>query len=116
MAGQAYETLRRFWELQDGGDYTKVSALFADDAVLVDPVFGTFEGGAAIAAFMERMNTEMAKVGASFDLLELAGDDECAWAQWVAHTNRGDRQGVGVYRVRDGQITYYRDYMNEARD
>jgi steroid Delta-isomerase len=113
MPGQAHEALRRFWEIQDGGDYSKLAELFANDAVLVDPVFGTFEGGPAIAGFLTKMNTEMAKAGASFKLVELAGDDHTAWAQWSAVTNKGDRSGVGVYRVRDGKITYYRDYMNE---
>jgi ketosteroid isomerase-like protein len=42
--GDAAETLRRFWEIQDGGDYSRLSELFSDDAVLVDPIFGTFHG------------------------------------------------------------------------
>lgn len=109
----AAATLRRFWDIQDGGDYSKLSELFSDDAVLVDPVFGTFHGAEAIAAFMTKMNTEMAKAGASFRLVELAGAGDVAWCQWTATTNKGDRTGVGVYRTRDGQITYYRDYMNE---
>lgn len=113
MAGAAYDVLKQFWEIQDDGDYSKVSPLFSDDATLVDPIFGTFVGGDAIAAFMEKMNVEMRKRGASFRLVELAGDDETAWAQWEAVTNAGNRTGVGVYRVRDGRITYYRDYMNE---
>jgi limonene-1,2-epoxide hydrolase len=112
MPGDAEDTLRRFWTTQDGGDYARLAELFADDAVLVDPVFGTFTGGPAIAEFMARMNVEMAKVGASFRLVELAGDDHTAWAQWEATTSTGPRIGVGVYRVRDGRITYYRDYMN----
>ena len=105
--------LRHFWEIQDGGDYSKLSELFADDAVLVDPIFGTFTGGEAIAAFMAKMNTEMQKAGASFRLVELAGAGDVAWAQWSATTKQGDRNGVGCYRTRDGKITYYRDYMNE---
>ncbi len=112
MAGDAYDTLARFWDLQNGGDYTKVVELFADDAVLVDPIFGTFEGAEAIGAFMTKMNQEMSKIGASFSLEELSGDDETVWAQWTATTNSGERTGVGVYRVRNGKITYYRDYMN----
>lgn len=112
MPGAAYDALRRFWEIQDGGDYSKLAELFADDAVLVDPVYGTFTGGEAIAAFMTKMNTEMRKLGASFALEELAGDDETAWAQWTATTAKGPRTGVGVYRVRNGKLTYYRDYMN----
>lgn len=112
MAGDAYDTIARFWQIQDGGDYSKLSSLFADDAVLEDPVFGTFTGGPAIAEFMTRMNVEMAARGASFRLEHMAGDDETAWAQWVATTSGGPRTGVGIYRVRAGKITYYRDYMN----
>ncbi|CAN5427450.1 hypothetical protein BH23ACT3_BH23ACT3_07480 [soil metagenome] len=112
MSGDAYDTIKRFWEIQDDGDYSRLSVLFADDAVLEDPVFGTFTGGEAIAGFMEKMNVEMAKRGASFRLVELAGDGETAWAQWEATTSAASRTGVGVYRVRGGKLTYYRDYMN----
>ena len=112
----AYDTLRRFWEIQDAGDYSLLAPLFSDDAVLEDPVYGTFTGGEAIATFMTKMNTEMAKLGASFELVELAGGGDVAWAQWSATTSKGDRSGVGVYKVRDGKITYYRDYMNELRN
>jgi len=113
MAGDAFDTIKRFWEIQDQGDYAALSPLFADDARLVDPVFGTFVGGEAIAGFFEKMNTEMKKAGASFRLVDMAGDDETAWARWAATTNRGEREGVGVYRVSDGKLTYYQDYMNE---
>ena len=116
MAGDAYDTIQRFWKIQDEGDYSALADLFAEDAVLVDPVFGRFEGRDAIAAFMTKMNSEMAKIGASFQLVELAGDAETAWAQWRAMTNAGPRDGVGVYRVRSGRLVYYRDYMNEPAD
>jgi steroid Delta-isomerase len=112
MAGDAYDTIKRFWEIQDAGDYAALSSLFADDAELVDPIYGTFVGGDAISGFFAKMNIEMEKAGASFRLVELAGDDETAWAQWEATTKKGPRQGVGVYRVRDGLLTYYKDYMN----
>lgn len=112
MAGDAYDTIKRFWEIQDHGDYAALAPLFADDAEVVDPVYGTFVGGEAIAGFFTMMNTEMAKAGASFRLVDLSGDDETAWAQWEATTSKGIRQGVGVYRVRNGQLVYYKDYMN----
>ena len=113
MAGDAHDTIRRFWEIQDDGDYSALSPLFADDAELVDPVYGTFVGGEAIAGFMTMMNDEMKKAGATFRLVELSGDDETAWARWEATTNAGKREGVGIYKVKDGRLTYYRDYMNE---
>jgi steroid Delta-isomerase len=112
VAGDAYDTIKRFWEIQDGGDYSLLSDLFADDAVLEDPIYGTFRGAEAITGFMTMMNAEMAKAGASFRLVELAGDDHTAWAQWEATTAKGPRQGVGVYRVAGGKLVYYRDYMN----
>ncbi len=114
MAGHAHDTITRFWEIQDHGDYAPLAGLFADDAQVVDPVYGTFTGGEAIAGFFTMMNVEMAKVGATFRLVDLAGDDEVAWAQWEVTTTDGrpPRQGVGVYRVLDGKLTYYKDYMN----
>lgn len=74
VGGDAFETVRRFWQIQDDGDDARLSALFAADAVLEDPVFGTFRGADAIAGFMARMNVEMRARGASFSLLKLAGD------------------------------------------
>ena len=41
--GEAKEVVERFWEIQDEGDYTRVVNLFAENAILVDPLFGTFE-------------------------------------------------------------------------
>jgi steroid delta-isomerase len=114
MAGDAHNTIKRFWEIQDEGDYAPLAALFADGAEVVDPVYGTFTGGTAIADFFTMMNVEMRKVGATFRLVDMAGDDETAWAQWEVTTTDGrpPRQGVGVYRVSAGQLTYYKDYMN----
>ncbi len=112
MAGDAYDTIKRFWEIQDGGDYSLLSELFADDAVLEDPIYGTFRGSDEITGFMTKMNVDMAKAGASFRLVELAGDEHTAWAQWEATTSKGPRQGVGVDRVHGGKLVYYRDYMN----
>ena len=52
----AKEVIKTFWKIQDEGDYTKVVELFAEDAVLVDPFFGIFEGKEAIGKFMKKMN------------------------------------------------------------
>jgi ketosteroid isomerase-like protein len=114
MSGDALTTLRRFWDIQDGHDYRELVELFADDAVLVDPVYGTFEGREAIRGFMERVTADMADRAVTFRLVELAGDEETAWAQWQATTPAGVFDGVGVYRVRDGRLTYYRDYMDRT--
>lgn len=111
----AQETIELFWRTQDAGDYTALVALFAEDAMLVDPFYGTFNGRTAIGEFMALMNKEMGGQKTSFTLVEAGGGGDVAWAQWIAHTPRGDIDGVGVYRVRNGQLTYYRDYMNAAQ-
>ena len=86
--------------------------LFAEDAVLVDPFFGTFEGKAAIGEFMKKMNAEMGDRQTSFVVREIDGGGDVAWAQWTAKTPAGEIDGCGLYRVRDGLMTYYKDYMN----
>ncbi|MCS5583831.1 MAG: hypothetical protein NZ777_09975 [Pseudomonadales bacterium] len=40
---------------------------------------------------------------------------EVAWAHWVAKTPAGDIAGCGLYKVRDGLMTCYKDYMNAPR-
>ena len=108
----AKEIIETFWRIQDEGDYTKVVDLFAEDAVLVDPFFGTFEGKAAIGEFMKKMNAEMGARQTSFVVREIDGGGDVAWAQWTAKTPAGEIDGCGLYRVRDGLMTYYKDSMN----
>ncbi len=112
----AKEIIETFWKIQDEGDYTKVVDLFSNDAILVDPFFGTFEGKIEIAGFMEKMNEEMASRETSFVVREIDGGGDVAWAQWTAKTPNGDIEGCGLYRVKDGMLTYYKDYMNAPRD
>lgn len=112
MTRTAQETIEEFWSRQNSGDYTQVVDLFAEDALLEDPFFGRFEGKTAIAGFMAKMVTEMAERKTRFTVKEIAGGEEVAWARWIAHTPDGDVEGCGLYRVVDGMMTYYCDYMN----
>jgi len=109
VSGAAH-VIERFWSIQDAGDYTAVADLFAPDAELVDPIYGTFHG-AEIPSFLERMNEVMHARGVRFEALEIAGGDTVAWSRWVAHTPDGHRYGIGLYRVADGLITFYRDAL-----
>lgn len=114
--GQAQRVIEEFWRIQDAGDYTRLAPLFAEDAVLDDPVHGRFEGRAKILEFMTMMVREMGERKISFSLDEVCGDDHAAWARWTMHTgagqSRGSRGGVGIYKVENGLMTYYRDYVD----
>lgn len=115
MPGRAYDTMAEFWALQDTGKYRELLPLFAEDGVLVDPIYGDITGREDLGEFLAKMEIEMARIGVKFRLEALAGDDTVAWSRWMAHTSRGERFGCGIYQVRDGKITYYRDYMNAKR-
>ncbi len=52
MSGEAQQVIEQFWRIQDEGDYTKLAPLFAEDAVVEDPVWGTHVGREAILGFM----------------------------------------------------------------
>jgi len=112
MTRTAQETIEEFWNRQNSGDYTQVVPLFAEDAVLEDPIFGRFEGKVAIAGFMTKMVELMGERKTHFSVQEIAGGEEVAWARWIAHTPEGDVSGCGLYRVVEGFLTYYCDYMN----
>ena len=97
MARDAKATVEEFWRIQDAGDYTRTLPLFSEDAVVVDPVYGTFEGRDAIGAFMAKMVEETARRGVRFRAVEIAGGGDTAWSQWVAETPDGEIQGCGLY-------------------
>ncbi len=108
--GQAKAVIEKFWEIQNGHDYTKLVPLFADDAVFEDPAIGRVEGKEAITALLHRLTKELADKKMYFEVLEIAGDDSVAWSRWLWKRPDGDLEGVGLYRVRDGQLTSYRDF------
>lgn len=112
MPGQAQDTIEQFWRIQDEGDYTKLVDLFAEDALLEDPIWGRYEGRDAILKFMTTMVEEMGDRKIHFTVDEICGDDHAVWARWTMHSPEGERGGVGIYKVRDGKLTYYRDYMD----
>ena len=112
MKGEAYRVVQNFWEVQDAGDYTRLVDLFTDDAVAEDGNVGRFEGKEAIRGFMQQMADTLPGQGIHFEVQEIAGDEETAWARWQAVFSNGQRvDGVGIYRVRDGRLSYYRDYF-----
>ena len=108
----AIEVIKKFWEIQDEGDYTKVIDLFSEDALFEDPVYGTFRGKSEILGFMKKMNEEMRSREMTFRAVKIDGGGEVAWTQWIAKSPDGEIEGCGLYKVENGLMTYYRDYMN----
>lgn len=113
MPGEAQRVIEEFWRIQDDGDYTRLVDLFAEDAVLEDPIWGRYEGRAAILGFMTTMVAEMGERKVHFTVDEICGDESAVWARWTMHKDGAvPRGGVGIYKVEDGKMTYYRDYMD----
>lgn len=116
MPGQAQDVIEQFWKVQDSGDYTRLVDLFAQDAVLEDPVYGTYRGRAAIHQFMTKMVAVMGERNIHFTVDEICGDDHAAWSRWVMHSPEGTRGGCGIYKVAEGKLTYYRDYADPSAE
>ena len=113
MAGEARRVVEEFWRIQGEGDYTKLVHLFAQDSLLEDPIFGRFEGRDAILGFMTKMVVEMKERKVHFTVDEICGDDHAAWARWTMHmAGTAPRSGAGIYKVKSGKMTYYRDYLD----
>lgn len=72
MAGDAQRTIENFWKVQDSGDYTLLPDLFAEDALLDDPIYGRFEGREAIVGFMQLMVAEKATRKSALPLMKYA--------------------------------------------
>jgi ketosteroid isomerase-like protein len=111
MTMTAKEAIENFWRVQDAHDYTRLVDLFADDATLVDPIYGQFDGKEAIRGYMQKMVDVMGDIKMHFEIVEIAGGDETAWAQWESVTDAGRNAGCTLYKVRDGKLTYYKDYI-----
>mgnify|MGYP003679522228 FL=1 len=106
---QAKQLIEKFWQIQNDNDYSKLIPLFADNAVFEDPAIGRVEGIEAIAALLHHLTRELADKKMHFELLEIAGDEHVAWSRWLWKRPDGDIEGVGLYKVADGKLTYYRD-------
>jgi steroid delta-isomerase len=111
MAGDAAAVIQQFWEIQDAGDYTALTRLFADDAILVDPFIGEIHGNVAVGQYMQKMNEQVGAQDGRFERIDVVTGGEAAWTSWNWITKDGTANGVTVYKIKDGKIAYYRDYM-----
>ena len=113
MADDAKAVIQRFWDIQDdGGEYTRLVDLYAEDAVLVDPFFGTINGKQAIGEYMKKMVELAGQSGGRFERQDICADGEAAWVRWDWIMPERTTDGVTIYKVRDRKIVYYRDYVS----
>ena len=94
-------------ECSMAGDQERWLSLFADDAVLEDPIFGSFDGTEAITGFFAKMNEVVPKAGCVFEAVEIQGGDTSAWCKWVAKYDDGRRVDGGEGRIRETHPRYF---------
>jgi steroid delta-isomerase len=112
QGGPALDVIRRFWEIQNAGRYTELAPLFTVDALFTDILYGEFHGRQEIADYFVRMEAEMPNLGATFELVDAAGDDTVGWSQWHCRMPNGVIPGWTLHTFRDGQITLDSDYFD----
>jgi ketosteroid isomerase-like protein len=110
--GAGLGLIRTFWEIQNGARYTELARLFAEDAVCTDILYGEFHGRRAIADYFVRMEAEMPEIGASFELVDAAGDETVGWSQWSCRLPGGAVPGWTLHTFRNGEITLDSDYFD----
>ncbi len=110
--GPAGDLVASFWRIQNEGNYTALAELFADDALFTDQMEGEFRGKPAITDFFARMETEMPELGATFELIDFAGDTNVGWSQWWCRFENGAVPGWTLHTFRDGKITVDHDFFD----
>lgn len=111
-AGSAGDLLRQFWQMQNAQNYAALADLFTDDALFTDPIDGEFRGKRAITEFFTRMETEMPELGATFELVDFAGDTNVGWSQWWCRFENGVVPGWTLHTFRDGKISVDHDFFD----
>ena len=93
-------------------NYSASLGYYLPHSVLVDPIYGKFDGFEAIKGFLEQVTAEMAKLNVTFEVRETAGAGNVGWSQWIVNLPNGEtKDGVSVYRFEDDKIVYQRDYV-----
>ncbi len=52
----------------------------------------------------------MTKRGVHFEAQEIQGSEDAAWCRWITVGGAETLEGVGIYKVSNGKLTFYRDY------
>lgn len=110
--GSAADLIRQFWQMQTSQRYADLAALFTDDAVFTDQVSGEMRGIDEITAFLARMEEKIPSLGASFELVDTAGDSTVGWSQWWYRFEHGAVPGWTLHTFDDGKISLDHDFFD----
>jgi ketosteroid isomerase-like protein len=105
--------IRRYWDIiQRDQVYSETLEFYLPDSVLVDPVYGPFEGYEAIKGFLEQVTADMRELNITFTVDDVAGEGDVGWSRWSFHLPDGTvKKGVSIYRFKGDGIFRQYDYI-----
>ena len=116
MSTEREKYIKSYWAIiEKDQNYSALSEFYLPESVLIDPVYGPFEGYDAIEAFLEKVTADMSDLNISFTLAEVAGEGDIGWSRWCFHLPDGSsKEGVSVYRFKGDKILYQHDYIGTS--
>jgi len=115
MTRSPVETVRQFLKAMEALDYDAGLKLVADDCAYTNPPpLGTVHGPAGIRAVLEPFFAPTLEN--DFQILREASDGPVVFLERLDRHRLADKwvelPVTGVFEVRDGKITYWRDYFD----
>ena len=81
MAQDRKQLLDEYWAIiAREQNYSALADFYLPESVLVDPVYGPFEGYAAIKDFLDRVTADMRDLNVTFSVAETAGEGDVGWS------------------------------------
>jgi ketosteroid isomerase-like protein len=113
MSTNREQFISDYWAIiEQDQKYSDLSDLYLPESVLIDPIYGPFEGHDAIKAFLEQVTADMSELDITFTVAEVAGEGDIGWSRWSFQLTDGSRkEGVSVYRFKGDKILYQHDYI-----
>lgn len=113
MSTNREKFIRTYWEIiEKEQNYSALSEFYLAESVLIDPIYGPYEGYTAIKAFLEQVTADMREMNITFTVAEVAGEGDIGWSRWSFRLPDGtEKQGVSVYRFKGDKILYQHDYI-----
>ena len=116
MSKDREQFIKEYWTIiEEDQNYSALSHYYLPESVLIDPVYGPYEGHAAIKAFLEQVTADMGELDITFTVAEVAGEGDIGWSRWSFQLPDGSKkEGVSVYRFKGDKILYQHDYIGTS--